>query len=60
MAVHLGPKKCIIHASNRLSDGDARPALSGYALPPYRLLFGLSWPPYGLGIDIANTCTGSL
>ena len=24
------------------------------------LLLGLSWPPCGLGIDIANTCTGSL
>ena len=60
MAVHLEPKKFFIHASNRLSDGDARPALSGNVPPPLRLLFGLSWPPYGLGIDIANTCTGSL
>ena len=61
MAVNFGPKNCFIHASNRLSDGDARSALvSGYVLPPFRLLFGLSWPPYGLGIDIANTCTGSL
>ena len=60
MAVHLGPINCFIHASNCLSDGDARSALSGYVLPPFRLLFGLSWPPCGLGIDVANTCTGSL
>ena len=51
MAVHLGPKNCFIHESYCLSDGDACSDLSGYVIPPLWRLFGLSWPPYDLGID---------